>query len=122
MSGRIDDYVIENILGSGGYGDVYLVHHQDNVEQRVVIKVIRDAHSNQKHMDKFKGEVQALGLLKHSHIVKMVNSREDSKWVNADGDERRVAIIVLEYVKAKDLFDYVILGPFSEPICRYYFK
>lgn len=39
-----------------------------------------------------------------------------------DGSEKEVAYIVLELVTGGELFDFVVLKNFSEPISRYYFR
>lgn len=55
-------------------------------------------------------------------MVKLIDYKEDALWHKSDGRTVAVAYMVLELVQGGELFDFVALGAFSEPVCRYYFK
>ena len=59
-------------------------------------------------MEKFDGEVEALQVVKHDNIVKMLSSSRDSIWVRPGEADRRVAYIVLEFLQARELFDHIL--------------
>lgn len=46
----------------------------------------------------------------------------ESEKIKADGTSKKVAYIVLELVTGGEIFDYVALENFSEPISRFYFR
>ena len=55
-------------------------------------------------------------------MVRLIDYRSDAKWIKSNGRTVAVAYMVLEFVEGGELFDFVSLGAFSEPVCRYYFK
>jgi len=47
---------------------------------------------------------------------------EDGVWEKSSGN-KPIAYIVLELIAGGELFDFIATGgPFSEEICRYYFR
>ena len=67
-------------------------------------------------------EVAVYKNLDHKYMVRLVDFKNDAKWVKSDGRVLAVAYMVLEFVQGGELFDYVSLGAFTEPVARYYFK
>jgi|GEM_PF-3563419 len=63
-----DRYSIEQELGRGGIGAVYLARDRNLHSRRVVIKVLQTATDYLKR--KFHGEIEALTRFEHRHIVK----------------------------------------------------
>lgn len=61
-------------------------------------------------------------MMQHGNIIRLIEARMDSKKVKPDGQEKQVAFIVLELVTGGELFDFVALKNFSEPISRFYFR
>ena len=55
-------------------------------------------------------------------MVRLLEYKNDAKWVKSNGRQVSVAYMVLEFVQGGELFDFVSLGAVSEPVCRYYFK
>jgi serine/threonine protein kinase len=58
----------------------------------------------------------------HDNIINFRGGKlkETLRW--ADGSEKQVTYIELEFAREGTLFDYLsTTGPFSEKICRYYF-
>lgn len=56
-------------------------------------------------------------------MVKYFEFKEHAIWHKSHGRQVEVAYIAQEMVPGGELFDYVAnSGPFSEPICKYYFK
>ena len=70
-----------------------------------------------------KKEVESTQKLDHQNIVKYYEFQEKSTQNKKSGEKVPVAYIAQEPVLGGELFDYVAnTGPFSEEICRYYFK
>jgi len=61
-------------------------------------------------------------MMQHGNIIHLIEARMDSKKIKPDGQEKQVAFIVLELVTGGELFDFVALKNFSEPISRFYFR
>ena len=61
--------------------------------------------------------------LNHKHVIKHIENVESAIMYMQDQSQERVAYIVQEAVLGGTLFDFVKhTGPFSEDVCRYYFK
>ncbi len=70
-----------------------------------------------------KEEVDATTQLDHKHVVKYFEFKENAIWHKKSGQQVQVAYIAQEMIPGGELFDYVAnSGPFSEEICRYFFK
>ena len=55
--------------------------------------------------------------------MKIFDFKERAEWIKSNGTIVEIAYIVQELIPGGELFDYVeIRGPFSEQICRYYFR
>ncbi len=86
---RVGQYVIEQEIGKGAFGVVYLGHHQSSEQDRVAIKVLE----NNGHMEQQMAEPEMLSRLNHPNIVRL---RE--YFVHGDR-----LIIVLDYISGGDL-------------------
>ena len=74
-------------------------------------------------MTLLKKEVDATQKLNHPNIVKYHAFKEVAEQFKKNGEKKQVAYIAQEPVLGGELFDYIAnTGPFSETICRYYFK
>lgn len=112
---QLDSYVVEKILGGGGFGIVYLAH-ESAMQQRVVIKeympnkLARRLPSNEVtpldderkeiyHQGRklFINEANALANLKHPNIVDVVN------FFQANG----TVYMVMKYEAGTNLQDYI---------------
>lgn len=67
-------------------------------------------------------EVSVYSSLDHKYLVRLLEYKNDAKWVKSNGHQINVAYMVLEFVQGGELFDYVALGALPEPVCRFYFK
>jgi serine/threonine protein kinase len=55
-------------------------------------------------------------------MVGLYEFREDAVLVKSNGTQVRVAYMALELIKGGELFDFVALRYFDQPICRFFFK
>lgn len=61
--------------------------------------------------------------LSHKHVVTYYDFKETAVYNKKSGATQNVAYIVQDFITGGELFDYVAnSGPFTEPMCRYYFK
>ncbi len=95
---RIGNYELEEILGSGGMGDVYKGRHSqfDRVRAIKVIKPQYVAAGNQDVIRRFYQEIKAIGALEHKNIVVAIDS-------SAPTD--RLHYLVMEYIDGVALND-----------------
>ncbi len=97
---RIGNYQLEEVLGSGGMGDVYKGRHSqfDRVRAIKVIKPQFVAAGNQDVIRRFYQEIKAVGALVHKNIVVAIDS-------SAPTD--RMHYLVMEYIDGVALNDLV---------------
>jgi serine/threonine protein kinase len=94
-------YRIERELGRGGMG-VVLLAHQQNLDRRVAIKVLRGSLAEQaRSSQRFAREAMAIAKLESDHAVRVFDAGED------DG----VPYIVMEYLEGNDLAAELAGGP-----------
>lgn len=55
-------------------------------------------------------------------MVGLYEFKEDAVLVKSNGTQVRVAYMALELITGGELFDFVALRYFDQPICRFYFK
>jgi serine/threonine protein kinase len=55
-------------------------------------------------------------------MVQLIEFKEDAIKIKSNGNRVPIAYMVLELVNGGELFDYVALRPFSENVCRFYFR
>lgn len=97
---QIGNYQLEEVLGSGGMGDVYKGRHSqfDRVRAIKVIKPQFVAAGNQDVIRRFYQEIKAVGALEHKNIVVAIDS-------SAPAD--RLHYLVMEYIDGVALNDLV---------------
>lgn len=94
---RFGNYVIQDKIGSGGMGDVYLAKHR-RMQRCVALKLLPTAMAqDQNVIRRFQREVQAAAKLSHPNIVTAHDADE------VDGTH----YLVMEYVEGTDLSELV---------------
>ncbi len=97
---RIGNYQLEEVLGSGGMGDVYKGRHVQFNRVRAV-KVIKPqfvTSGNKEIIRRFYQEIKAVGALEHKNIVVAIDS---------SSPEDRLHYLVMEFIDGVSLHDLV---------------
>jgi serine/threonine protein kinase/class 3 adenylate cyclase len=97
---RVGNYDLEEVIGSGGMGDVYRAHHSQFGRVRAV-KVIKPQFVAAGHEDvirRFYNEIKAVGRLEHKNIVVAIDS-------SAPTD--KVHYLVMEFIEGLSLDEMV---------------
>jgi serine/threonine protein kinase len=102
MIQQIRHYELQEELGAGGMGIVYLGLNT-HTQQQVAIKQLRADVTQPEMIERFKREGEALRDLNHPNIVKMIDAFE------YDGHY----YLVMEYIAGSDLADLLKLGQMS---------
>ncbi len=63
-------------LGEGGFGVVFLAEQQEPLRRRVALKVIKPGMDTRQVVARFEAERQALALMDHPHIAKVLDGGE----------------------------------------------
>lgn len=71
ISGR---YRLLQQIGEGGFGTVFMAEQREPVRRRVAIKVIKRGMDSQKVVARFEAERQALAMMDHPHIAKILDA------------------------------------------------
>lgn len=123
MTSTLDSYTVGRTLGSG-FSAVVKVGTNPAGEE-FALKIFRrdNAKFDARAFELLKREVEATTSLDHKHVVKYFEFNESATWHKKSGKTVEVAYIVQEMIPGGEFFDYVAnSGPFSESMCRYYFK
>ncbi len=97
---RVGNYELEELIGSGGMGDVYKARHIQFGRARAV-KVIKHqyvAAGHQEVIRRFYHEIKAIGALEHKNIVVAIDS---------SSPEDRIHYLVMEYIDGVGLHELI---------------
>jgi tetratricopeptide (TPR) repeat protein len=94
---RVGPYLIQQRLGQGGMGSVYRALRQDDYEQQVAVKVIRQGLETEALLRRFRTERQVLAGLPHPNIARLLDggTMEDGR-----------PYFVMEYIEGEPLDRY----------------
>jgi serine/threonine-protein kinase len=104
-----DKWVILEVIGKGGMGEVYRAH-QLNLKRDVAIKVISwewlqtledDVEEIEKGVQRFRREVQAMSQIRHPNILQVFDYGSDA--IKKDGKDSSIEYIVMEYIPGATL-------------------
>ncbi len=99
---QLYNYEIEGLLGTGGMGAVYLARHA-TLGHRYALKVVSDELSGDAQFRKqFRKAGRAMAALDHPNIVRVYDAGECETE-----DSRLLHYLVMEYMEAGDLNDYM---------------
>jgi uncharacterized protein (TIGR02145 family) len=97
MIDKINDYIIQSILGKGGMATVYLAENP-KFGVHVAVKVLNREHVHNRNIrERFFSEAKYLYKLSHPNIVKATDLIEEGE----------VAAYVMEYLDGETLKDYI---------------
>src|SRR5262249_44714354 len=71
---RIGPYKLLQQLGEGGMGIVWMAEQEAPVRRRVALKVIKAGMDSRRVIARFEQERQALALMDHPHIAKVLDA------------------------------------------------
>ena len=91
----IGKFTIEKLIGCGGMGDVYLANRNEDIQQKVAIKVLKNK-LNQQALKRFHLEKKLLAQLEHPGIARLIDS----------GVENGLTYYVMEYVNGVAIDQY----------------
>jgi WD40 repeat protein len=93
---RVGPYEIQQRIGSGGMGVVYLGRRVEDYEQRVAIKLIQHGLQSGEVLRRFQDERQVLAALSHPHIARLLDGG------SLDGQP----YLVMEYIEGQPIDEY----------------
>ena len=96
---RFGRYVIQEYLGEGGMGTVYLAE-RDGLGDRVAVKFLRDPWNSAARQENFAREQRTLAGLTHRYIARLYDA----------GDANGTPWFAMEYVRGISLTEYARTG------------
>ena len=75
---RIDRYSLVKKLGEGGMGEVWMAEQSEPVRRAVALKVVKHGLDSTQILARFEAERQALALMDHPNIAKVLDGGETS--------------------------------------------
>jgi serine/threonine protein kinase len=88
---RVGPFRLLEVLGRGGQGTVYLAEQSEPMWRRVALKVMNDPVPDREGRARFEAERQALALMNHSNIAKVLET-----GVTADDGRLWIAMELVE--------------------------
>ena len=70
----IGPYKLKEQIGEGGFGLVFVAEQQEPVKRKVALKVIKPGMDTREVMARFKAERQALALMDHPNIARVLDA------------------------------------------------
>ncbi len=68
---RVGPYTILDVLGEGGFGNVYLAEQAEPVRRRVALKIVKPGMDTRAVLARFEQERQALALMDHPNVARV---------------------------------------------------
>ncbi len=94
---QIGPYKLLQAIGTGGMGVVYMAEQQHPVKRRVALKIIKPGMDSGQVIARFEAERQALSLMDHPHIAKVLDAGTTSSGR---------PFFVMELVKGQSITQY----------------
>ncbi len=71
---RIGPFTLLQLIGEGGFGDVYEADQEQPVKRRVALKIIKLGMDTREVIARFDAERQALAMMEHPHIARVLDA------------------------------------------------
>ena len=117
---KLDGYTLQTEVGEGATAKVFLA--QDAAKKKYAIKVFYHDKMKAAHHQIFDDECNVYQNIDHDNIIKIHAYEKKAMQKLQNGTQLQVSYIVQEYVAKGEFFEYLLLAPVPEHICRYYFN
>ena len=94
---QVGAYKLLEKIGEGGFGVVYVAEQRVPIRRRVALKIIKLGMDTQSVVARFEAERQALAMMDHPHIAKVLD---------AGATERGRPFFAMEFVRGVPITDY----------------
>lgn len=123
MTSTLDRFTLGKTIGSGFSAKVKIGTDESGNQFALKIFDMNNPNFDRTAFNLLQQEFNSTADLQHPNIVRYFEFKESATLTKANGSQKNVAYIVQELVPGGEIFDYIAnSGPFSEPVCRYFFK
>ena len=77
---KVGPYKIREQLAEGGMGVVYVAEQNEPVRRKVALKIIKPGMATKEVVARFESERQALAMMEHPHIARMLDAGTTRGW------------------------------------------
>jgi len=120
----INDWVLGDTLGMGGYSKVKLGIHK-KTGQKAALKIMLADETGKISDSKKKQLIRELNVMKkvrHENVIQLIEFDENAEYPESDGRKTKCIVTVLEFASGGELFDFLMFtGCFDEAASRSYF-
>ncbi|MEZ6037947.1 MAG: serine/threonine-protein kinase [Planctomycetota bacterium] len=74
LGSRIGAYTLQQVIGEGGFGTVYLAEQREPVVRQVALKILKLGMDTRQVVARFEQERQALAVMDHPNIAKVLDA------------------------------------------------
>lgn len=99
----IGPYKIREKIGEGGFGVVYVAEQEQPVRRKVALKVIKPGMDSREVVARFEAERQALALMDHPHIAKILDAGTTTSGRPYFVMELVHGVLITEYCNAQKM-------------------
>jgi serine/threonine protein kinase len=75
---QIGAYRLVEKIGEGGFGEVFLAEQQQPVRRKLALKILKPGLDTREVVARFEAERQALALMDHPHIARVIDGGESA--------------------------------------------
>ena len=94
---KITDFEIIKELGSGSFGNVYLVNHKETKAEYAIKAIDKRNKTNQEEKPYFKREVEVMYKIHHPNVVKLFGHFEDNNY----------CYFIMEYIEKGNIYNLI---------------
>ena len=92
---KITDFEILKELGSGSFGNVYLVRHKETKAEYAIKAIDKRNKTNQEEKPYFRREVEVMYKIHHPNVVKLYGHFEDNNY----------CYFIMEYISKGNVYN-----------------
>lgn len=67
-------YKIPQLIGEGGFGNVYMAQQTEPVKRRVALRIVKPGMDSEQVIGRFESERQALAMMDHANIARVYDA------------------------------------------------
>src|SRR5688572_24519476 len=71
---HVGRYLLLTLLGSGGFGNVWLAEQMEPIQRKVALKLIKPGMDSREIIARFEAERQTLALMDHPNIARVLDA------------------------------------------------